>query len=288
MRASYALRLAVLVVVGVLFTGSASARAGQRPVAINSFGLWTLKRLGYGPIEFPVAGPLRFPEIPGYERRGVSRRYLLPNAARQGPQAWYLIHLHFRIVFSSESRAGRAYVGASTGAPSDLRASAQIIFKIARRGGRLWISSDSLGLVAGHRVREASLRTWTLKFDNYIPYAGVKPGLNELEFGLEQTKGVRIKRLQFFPDSGIRYSPYSPGAGNSSCRRSAPPRATRRHAQGRCDDQQHRRQRNRERARTRRLQPGRVQAAGARLEKARPRGKEPCPSRLPFGGVALG
>lgn len=104
----------------------------RRPVTINSFGLWTLKRLGYGPIEFPVSGPLRFPEIPGYERRGVSRRYLLPNAARQWPRTWYLIHVHFRIVFSPESNSGRAYVGASTGAPSALRASAQIIFKVSR------------------------------------------------------------------------------------------------------------------------------------------------------------
>jgi hypothetical protein len=189
-------------------------------VTIDSFGLWTLKRLGYGPIAFPVSGPLRLPEIPGYERRGVSRWYLLPNKARQGPRTWYLIHLHFRIVFSPKTRSGRAYVTASTGAPSDLRASAQIIFKVERRGGKLWISSDSLGLVAGHRVREAPSRRWTLAFDNYVPYAGVKPGRNELEFGLEQTNGVRIRSLRFFSDSGIRYSPYSPAQVTLSARSS--------------------------------------------------------------------
>ncbi len=116
--------------------------------------------------------------------------------------------LQDRLLAEDERRQGvrrRRY-----GRVIDPRTSAQIIFKVSRRGGKLWISSDSLGLVAGHRIREASSRSWTLTFDSYIPYAGVKPGLNELEFGLEQTKGVRIKSLRFFVDSGIRYSPYSP------------------------------------------------------------------------------
>jgi hypothetical protein len=116
--------------------------------------------------------------------------------------------LQDRLLAEDERRQGvrrRRY-----GRVIDPRTFAQIIFKVSRRGGKLWISSDSLGLVAGHRIREASSRSWTLTFDSYIPYAGVKPGLNELEFGLEQTKGVRIKSLRFFVDSGIRYSPYSP------------------------------------------------------------------------------
>lgn len=205
----------------VLCGSFAEPATAGRLVTIDSFGLWTLERLGYGPVVFPVAGPLEFPEIPGYERRGVSRRYLLPGTARQGPRTWYLIHLHFKIVFSARSAPGRAYVTAETGAVPDLRASAQIIFKISRRDGKLWISSDSLGLVAGHRVREAPSRAWTLTFDNYIGYAGIKPGRNELKFGLEQTKGVRVERLVFFRDSGIRYSPYSPAQIRLSAKASA-------------------------------------------------------------------
>jgi hypothetical protein len=178
------------------------AVAKPRPIMIDSFGLWTLKKLGFNSISFPVS--------PHVQRKTISIGFRLPKTARQGPRTWYLIHLHFRIEFSTRSGSGRAYVDASTGAANDTRASAQIRFDVVRDGTKLTIASDSLGLVAGHVVKRSSSRQRTIVFDNYIPYAGIKPGLNVLGLELEQYGSVRVERLEFFPDTGIRYSPLSP------------------------------------------------------------------------------
>src|SRR5205823_5879123 len=134
-----------------------------------------------------------------------SIRFELPANAHQGPRDWYLIHLSFRIEFHADTGSGSAYVSAATGAASDPRTSAQIRFDVRKSRSRTSVSSDSLGLVNGHVVKTSTSLVHLVKFDNYIPYAGIKPGVNVLTFQIEQYQNVRVKAVTFFDDSGITY-----------------------------------------------------------------------------------
>jgi hypothetical protein len=180
------------------FSSSTFAAPPDRPVTIKAFGLWTLKRLGYHGVDFSVE--------PRAQRKTVTFRFRLPRGARQGPRNWYLTHLHFRIAFSRHSGSGRAYVEALT----DGRGSAQIRFDVVRVGSHPVITSDSLGLVAGHVVKTSGALIRTMTFDNYNERGGVTPGINTLTLELEQYGDVRVDSLRFLQDTGIRYSPYSP------------------------------------------------------------------------------
>lgn len=121
-----------------------------------------------------------------------------------------MIHLHFAIVIARHSGSGRVYVSAATGPTHFTWTSAQIRFDVVRRGDSLSITSDSLGLVAGHLVRISPERKREIVFDNYIPYRGIKPGLNALTFELQHYGRARVTSLRFFADSGIRYANHSP------------------------------------------------------------------------------
>jgi hypothetical protein len=197
------LRFAVSVFLLMMVCGAPASGANERPVLIGHPGIWTLHRLGLAAVDFPVAPRTR-------SRRVNAGSFRLPSSAHQGRGSWYLIHLHFQIVFARTSRSGEAYVSAATGSLSDLRTSAQLIFKVRRQGRQLSVASDSLGLVAGHQVKETHRRSHASVFDNYIPYRGIRPGINALTFQLEQYGGVSVEKLVFFPDSGIRYSKSSP------------------------------------------------------------------------------
>jgi hypothetical protein len=75
------------------------ATEGNEPATIDSFGFWSLTRLGSGPIEFADV----------HEKAKSSIPYILePDKARQGRGNWYLIGLHAKVVFGAGT--GRAYL----------------------------------------------------------------------------------------------------------------------------------------------------------------------------------
>jgi hypothetical protein len=175
-----------------LLTGAGRA---SEPVLIDHFGVWTLRRLGYGDQVFPLQTLKR--------ERLSTIRYRLPAKARQGPRRWYLIHLHFRIRFADDTGRGSVYVSAGTNA----RAAAQIAFNVSRER----IDWSSVGWVDGAVQRSTTARAIAVRFSNYLQYKGVVPGLNVLYFQLEQYGDVRVTSLRVIADSAIEYSPLSPG-----------------------------------------------------------------------------
>jgi hypothetical protein len=188
--------------VGLAFGAAGSealARGTSDPVTIDRFGVWTLKRLGYGDQVFDV-----HPNVP---RQSLDVRYRLPKGARQGPINWYLIRLHFRITVASDSGDGRVYVESTTNGWG----SAQIRFDVMRKAdGSLIVRSDALGLVKGSEVKTGSDLTREITFRNYIPYKGVRPGANPWTFLLEQYDGARVEALRIFSDSAIEYTRLAP------------------------------------------------------------------------------
>jgi hypothetical protein len=184
----------------------AGASKSAAPQLIDTYGVWTLKRLGYGD---RVLTP-RPPELDRSRRYRFGRvAYRLPRSARQGPQDWFRLHLRFRIRFTPGS-AGLAYVSASTSG----RTCAQIKFVVSRER----VEWDARGMVDGSTRGATSDRSVGLRFANYLQYAGVRPGENDLVFqlvgfpdpdSLEETQ-IGVESVRVFADSAIVSTPDGP------------------------------------------------------------------------------
>lgn len=182
----------------VLIVAGSPAHAGPPATTIDSYGFWSFTRLGFG------APVLR--ENAQTAATTLALHYRLPAGVRQGRGHWYLIRLHFRVDVRPDALAGEFNVAAETQG----RTCASIIFNVGRRQGRLWISSDALGLVNGvERVHSASL-VRTVDFWNYIGYKGVAAGVNTLTLDLTSNALPMVSRVQFFADSGIALSRLGP------------------------------------------------------------------------------
>jgi hypothetical protein len=180
-----------------LIAAGSPAHAGP-PATIDAYGFWSFERLGFGT---PVLH-----ENPRTASSQLTLHYRLPAGIRQGPGHWYLIRLHFRVYVRPDALSGEFNVAADTQG----RTCASIIFNVGRRQGRLWISSDALGLVNGvERVHSASL-VRTIDFWNYLGYKGVAPGVDSLTLDLTSNALPMVRRVEFFSDSGIALSRLGP------------------------------------------------------------------------------
>jgi hypothetical protein len=193
-RSALAAVLMAALALGALFTPCPAS--GDEPVLIDSFGVWTLRQLGATDMLFPVDGDFQAPLV----------SYRLPSGASQGPDTWYMIHLHFQIEFAEDSAdGGSAYVSASTNA----YACAQIEFKTARANDALTVTWSSAGLL-NETEEISSSPLIEVPFSNYLQTSGVRPGCNILTLQLEQYEGAKVKSLRVFDDSGIEYTPLAP------------------------------------------------------------------------------
>ena len=179
----------------VVLEPSATAEPNS-PIAVDSYGFWSFQRLGYSDLDVPVS-----------EVSQVSVRYTLPNGAKQGPNDWYLIHLHVALELAESSAPGLIYVDAATNGA----ASAQITVSFAIDGGlpKLTLGSVSLGEGSQHRVLDS--RRADISYSNYLQFSGVKEGGNILTIKLRQITDARLKSLLVFSaDSGIEFTNKSP------------------------------------------------------------------------------
>jgi hypothetical protein len=192
----------LVIIVGLALAGPASASPKGKDVLIARTGTWTFARLG-------LAGIVMHPGRGQFQQLVVARAFRLPEGVRQGPVNWFRIRLHYEVDIAPDTGPGEVTVSVDT----DGGYSAQIIFDIHRlRSGRVSVSSDSLGLVAGHVVQRGSHLVWRGRFENYIPYAGVRAGANSFGVVVEHSAGdhAHVARVVVYPDSAIVYAPVTP------------------------------------------------------------------------------
>ena len=163
--------------------------SSDEPALINSFGVWTLRRLGSGDLNVPVDAP----------KTTASIQYRLRAGTRQGPGHWYVIHVHFRITFADDSGPGFVLLSANTNG----WASYQAKFYPAIEDGVMTIPWATLDLIDGLHKGVARGRTVEYRSANYMQYRGIQPGLSSLNFQLEQFDQARVAALRIFADSGI-------------------------------------------------------------------------------------
>ncbi len=180
----------------LLIAAAGAAPARAEPVTIDGYGMWDLARLGVGDQVFPLS-----------ERRieRLSVPYRLPPGAAQGPEDWYLIHLHFAIAIST-SGAGHVYVSAAT----NDKTAAQFKFELARVDGRPRVTWSTVGIVDGSERGTTNDGRSEHRFANYLQIGGVSPGLGRLTFQLERYGDVRVESLRVFADSALEVSPLGP------------------------------------------------------------------------------
>lgn len=188
-----------LAALAVAPAGSASRSASRgRPVTIDRYGFWSLERLGYGPIV------LR--ENRKTAKTQVALHYRLPAGAKEGPNRWYVIRLHFRVRVRADSLPGQFNVAADT----NRRTCASIIFTVARTKSGPVVASDALGLVNGRETQRGRGLVREIDFRNFLVTHGVRPGVNELTLDLTSNAIPMVEQVTVLPDSGIEYTRLGP------------------------------------------------------------------------------
>jgi hypothetical protein len=191
-------RIAVAALAALVVAPAGSPAAGGRPVTIDAYGFWSLRRLGYGDIV------LR--ENPRTAKTQAALTFRLPPGAKEGPGHWYIIRLHFRAEVRPNALAGEFNVAADT----NDRTCASIIFDVTRRGNRPYVASDALGLVNGvERVRGPAL-VREIHFSNFLVIPGVRPGLNLLTLDLTSNAVPMVRSVRVYADSGIELTRAGP------------------------------------------------------------------------------
>jgi len=89
-----------IALIAITSVRSISVFANEGPVLIDSFGTWTLDDLGFGEVAVPA----------DQQVARVSVEYQLPSDAAQGPENWYIIHLHTQVEVAADSRDGLAII----------------------------------------------------------------------------------------------------------------------------------------------------------------------------------
>jgi hypothetical protein len=91
------------------------------------------------------------------------------------------------------------------------RAAAQIKFKASgRRSGPRRLTWSSVDLVEGRKERSTFRRTVEIRYQNYLQFAGVRPGPNTLTVRLERLGGLAVESLTVLRDSGLEVTRLAP------------------------------------------------------------------------------
>ncbi|MDI6872309.1 MAG: CARDB domain-containing protein [Bacillota bacterium] len=183
-----------------------SAQA-QSDVILDSFGVWTLKDLGYSEIFLPYGEGIQLFKTPPYARLASAVKYVLPEGVSQGPETWYIIHYHFEVEFDPQTPDGKLTVLANTNGPM---AAAMIRFYASYENGALVINWKSLGLVDGWQEGTSVSGKVEVNFSNYLPNDGVKPGDNHLFFVIKEEGDIKASMFHVFDDTSIEVTPLAP------------------------------------------------------------------------------
>ena len=136
----------------------------------------TLDSLGYS--DLILAG--------GKNTETFSVEYTLPEDATQGPETWYIIHLHFLIEFDDDTGGGFCSVGASVGASVHF--------------DTLTVNDSPFIRVGTHSSTSTNIE---VRYYNYLSTMDVKPGKNTMTFKLDEHKKAKVRSLRIFSDTGI-------------------------------------------------------------------------------------
>jgi hypothetical protein len=144
-------------------------------------------------------GQLGHPDLTlsgGEESDAPSVEYRLPEDATQGPDIWYISHLHFLIEFDETTGGGFCSVAAKG-------ASASVQFETLR------VNDSPLIRISGKPATSTSTRM-EVRYYNYMSLRNVRPGENEMTFSYNEHQGTKVKSVTIFNDTGIESTTVPP------------------------------------------------------------------------------
>lgn len=151
-------------------------------------------------------GGLGYPDLillGGDASSAPSVEFRLPDDATQGPDIWYIIHLHFLIEFDDDT--GDGYCSVTAGANQWAWASVDF--------DTLIVDDSPFIRVLGQSSTSTRME---VRYYNYPPIMAIKPGKNVMTFKLEESGRAKVKSLQICNDTGIESTtvPPSPFSGS--------------------------------------------------------------------------
>lgn len=196
--------LTIIVIAAAARTDLRASTVRAEPRLIDTSGIYSLRTLGYSDLRLTREGtfPAGASLDESYELIGEPIQYLLPAGAAQGPDVWYVIHLHVRLVFSGH--LGRAAIYAM---PNSWTAALMQFTTDPDR--EPMVESHTLGLIDGLETAQTNSRQIELNFANYLPAKGVLAGLNDVQF-LLRDQGAGVEDIRVFADTSIEVTSLGP------------------------------------------------------------------------------
>ena len=149
----------------------------------------TLSELGYP--DFTLSG----------EEKSItpSVEYWLPEDATQGPDTWYIIHLHFLIEFDEATGGGFCSVSAKV----NDRTGASVQFET------LTVNDSPFIRISGEPATSTSTKI-EVRYYNYMSSMSIKPGKNVMTFKLEVYQRTKVKSVTILNDTGLESTTVPP------------------------------------------------------------------------------
>jgi hypothetical protein len=146
-------------------------------------------------------------------RRPADLDFSFPKGAKQGPNEWYTVTLHARVVIAQNARKNVAYLTVSTSVPGEKNrwTSAQIEFDIKPKRHHTMVDVSSIGILRGLTHFETRKRIIEIAFTNYLQKRGVKGGRSDLHVELEGLlRPYAITSAIVLPDTKVSETEISP------------------------------------------------------------------------------
>lgn len=175
-----------------------AAAASPVPIVAGPEGRVRLAELAGGGISLPGARAA--------EARSFRFNFPLGSTS-QGPDTWYLIRLDVSVAFEPGSSSGSVLIsGFSRG-----QAGAQVEFYPGRtKRGRPFVRWESVDLIRGQAAGASRGHEARVRYLNYLPYAGVRPGPATLTLQLERLGGAEVSEVRIGAASGVYATPAGP------------------------------------------------------------------------------
>lgn len=143
---------------------------------------------------------LGYPELvitSGDEAENPSLQFDLPADATQGPDTWYIVHLHCLIEFDETTGGGFGSVRVST---NDF-GGASVHFDSQT------VNDSPLISFGGKQCTSTRIE---VRYSTFSTIMGIKPGTNTMTFGYDAKKKAKINSVTFFGDTGIQSTTVAP------------------------------------------------------------------------------
>lgn len=180
-----------------------SANRIEESRLVDGVGVWRLGRLGSATIA-----------LPGRHRTEAKYvNFRLPSTAYQprdssSRHVFYLIRLDAILTLQEDSGSGYIMITGGTNGCTGAQINVHVVGAHGSRKPKMYV--NSVDLLEGSQETMSQNGRARIKYANYLPICGIRPGLGRLEFAVERFGHARIGNVRILPTSGLEVVKQSP------------------------------------------------------------------------------